>query len=408
MKPVLCNIGRNIVICKKYVIGVRETFYLIISMIILEISELIAFILFNNSFFPFYIYIIVGVLLLLNLIFYIITFLTEPGIIPRNHPDFIKKESIEDNKENKDINESKENKVNKEINNDNLSQNNNLIDNNINSKNNLIVNVNINSNNDNEELRINNSKNVSNNNKDEKTKPRIFTERECSTCKIIRPPGASHCSTCNNCVLNFDHHCVFISSCVGKRNHKYFFIFLFFGSITSLYIIICQLITIIKVFILEPKGLYTQLWDNNKWASLICLILIALGIICLMCSITIGSIILLSAYIMFIVIFYIYYKREENQKYYNPFIILVLGGAFFFFVSVVGQFCVQNCNICRGVTVKQSKSIKDALNNKEKLNDVYIRHKTCGESIKNFCTFLFDDIPESLIVPERDLFPNKN
>ena len=401
MKPVLCNIGRNIVICKKYVIGVRETFYLIISMIILEISELIAFILFNNSFFPFYLYIIVGVLLLLNLIFYIITFLTEPGIIPRNHPDFIKKESIENNIENKDI---KEIKVNKENNNDNLSQINNLIDNNINSKNNLIVN----GNNDNEELGINNNKKVSNNNKDEKTKPRIFTERECSTCKIIRPPGASHCSTCNNCVLNFDHHCVFISSCVGKRNHKYFFIFLFFGSITSLFIIICQLITIIKVFILEPKGLYTQLWNNNKWVCLICLLFIVLGVINLMCSITMGAIFLLSAYIMFIVIFYIYYKREENQKYYNPFIILVLGGAFFFFVSVVGQFCVQNFNICRGVTVKQSKSIKDALNNKEKVNDEYIRHKTCGESIKNFFTFLFDDIPESLIVPERDLFPNKN
>ena len=401
MKPDLCNIGRNIVICKKYVIGVWETFYLIISMIILEISELIAFILFNNSFFPFYLYIIVGVLLLLNLIFYIITFLTEPGIIPRNHPDFIKKESIENNIENKDI---KEIKVNKEINNDNLSQNNNLIDNNINSKNNLIVN----GNNDNEELGINNNKKVSNNNKDEKTKPRIFTERECSTCKIIRPPGASHCSTCNNCVLNFDHHCVFISSCVGKRNHKYFFIFLFFGTITSLYIIICQLITIIKVFILEPKGLYTQLWNNNKWICLIFLLLIVLGVINLMCSITIGFIFLFSAYIIFIVIFYIYYKREENQKYYNPFIILVLGGAFFFFISVAGQFCVQNFNICRGVTVKQSKSIKDALNNKEKLNDEYIKHKTCGESIKNFCTFLFDDIPESLIVPERDLFPNKN
>ena len=370
-------------------------------MIILEISELIAFILFNNSFFPFYLYIIVGVLLLLNLIFYIITFLTEPGIIPRNHPDFIKKESIENNIENKDI---KEIKVNKEINNDNLSQNNNLIDNNINSKNNLIVN----GNNDNEELGINNNKKVSNNNKDEKTKPRIFTERECSTCKIIRPPGASHCSTCNNCVLNFDHHCVFISSCVGKRNHKYFFIFLFFGTITSLYIIICQLITIIKVFILEPKGLYTQLWNNNKWICLIFLLLIVLGVINLMCSITIGFIFLFSAYIIFIVIFYIYYKREENQKYYNPFIILVLGGAFFFFISVAGQFCVQNFNICRGVTVKQSKSIKDALNNKEKLNDEYIKHKTCGESIKNFCTFLFDDIPESLIVPERDLFPNKN
>lgn len=395
MKSDLWNIGRNIVMCKKYVIGIRETFHLIIAMIIMEIIELIAFILLNNSFFPFYIYIIVGVLLLMNLIFYIITFLTEPGIIPRNHPDFIKKENKEENKE---INYEK----------DNLSQNNNLIENNINSKNNLIVN----GNNGNKEIMVNNkgeeSNIISNNNKDEKTKPRIFTERECSTCKIIRPPGASHCSNCNNCVLNFDHHCVFISNCVGKRNHKYFFLFLFFGTITSLYIIICQLITIIKVFILEPKGLYTQLWNNNKWVCLACLLLLFFGVLTLMISIMIGSTLILFGYIIFIVIYYIYYKREGNQRYYNPFIILVLMGAIFFFFSAVGQFCIQNFNICNGITIKQSKSIKDALSKKEKLNDEYIKHRTCGENIKNFLTFLFDAIPKSLIVPERDLFPNKN
>ena len=396
MKSDLWNIGRNIVICKKYVIGIRETFHLIISMIILEIFEVIAFIILNDSFFPFYIYIIVGVLFLMNLIFYIITFLTEPGIIPRNHPDFIKKENLEENKENKEINNDK----------DNLSQNNNLIDNNINSKNNLIIN----NNNGNKELAINNKGEESNhnNNKEEITKPRIFTERECRTCKIIRPPGASHCSNCNNCVLNFDHHCVFISSCVGKRNHKYFFIFLFFGSITSLYIVVCQFITILKVFILEPKGLYTQLWNNNKWVSLICLLFFAFGVITLTCSIIFGTTMILFGYIIFIVIYYIYYKRDGNQRYYNPFIILVFGGAILFFFSVVGQFCVQNFNICNGLTVKQLKSIKDALNKKEKLNEEYTKHKTCGENIKNFFSFLFDDIPKSLIVPERDLFPNNN
>lgn len=399
MKSDLCNIGRNIVICKKYVIGVKDTFSLIISMIIIEIIELIAFILSNNTFFPIYIYIFAGVLLLINLIFYIMTFLTEPGIIPRNHPDFIKKENITENKENKEI---------KEINNDkdNLSQYKNLNENNINSKNNLIINEN----HGNEELGINNKEKIQNNdnNKDEKTKPRIFTERECSTCKIIRPPGASHCSVCNNCVLNFDHHCVFISSCVGKRNHKYFYLFLFFGTITSLYIAVCQLITIIKVFIIEPKGLYTQLWNNNIWVSLICLILIGLGIITLMCSIYIGTTIIICWYIMFIIIYYIYYKREENQKYYNPFIILVFGGSIFFLFSVVGQFCVQNNNICNGLTVKQKKSIKDALTNKEKINEEYIKHKTCGDKIKYFCIFLFGDIPKSLIIPERDLFPIEN
>merc|ERR1719401_2740525 len=56
--------------------------------------------------------------------------------------------------------------------------------------------------------------------------------RWCRTCRIVRPPRASHCPDCDSCVLRYDHHCPFVNNCVGQRNYHFFF-----GFITSVLIL---------------------------------------------------------------------------------------------------------------------------------------------------------------------------
>ncbi|KAJ2725895.1 Eukaryotic peptide chain release factor GTP-binding subunit [Coemansia sp. Benny D115] len=67
----------------------------------------------------------------------------------------------------------------------------------------------------------------------------------CETCRIYRPPRASHCRLCDNCVENEDHHCIWLNNCIGRRNYRYFYSFLFSTTALGLYIIAFSLVRLI-------------------------------------------------------------------------------------------------------------------------------------------------------------------
>ena len=347
-KPINSNkrhrkIGNNLILFKKYVAG---PFYSLGLLLFIEIIIVIVFfsmIYLLGSFYSKFVFIPFSIFMFLTGYFMLLTYLTEPGIIPKNHPNF--QGEIKNNEENKAI-------------------------------------------------------------------PRIYTQRKCPTCKIIRPPGASHCGECNNCVLDFDHHCVFVSNCIGKRNHKYFYLFLLFGSLSSIEGIILNIIVIKHVFINKFNENLYFIIKENKILFIAC---IAFTIIAALCSLYNPR----SACNIFFFIFgiglfiYLWYKyvpiKEKTPSYYNPFIIIIFIVLVFCGISVIGNLCGQTYVISQKITIKQKSSINEKIrdlsvsNPNLKINEKYTKIKTCKEAFRNIIDLLCSKIDESLILPERDL-----
>ena len=51
---------------------------------------------------------------------------------------------------------------------------------------------------------------------------KCWTVRHCSTCRVWRPPRASHCQVCGHCMARFDHHCPVVGTCIAQRNMRWF------------------------------------------------------------------------------------------------------------------------------------------------------------------------------------------
>jgi palmitoyltransferase ZDHHC9/14/18 len=348
------KIGKNIflnIFSIKKVIGSNNNLYLFILIYFLIILELVVWVITNNSFFSLFIYIIVLIPSFLTIYYMLIVFLTEPGIIPKYHPDYIKLNEDEEIKKPQTTNDGK-----------------NIV-------------------------------------------PKIFTERFCKTCKILRPPLASHCNFCDNCVKVFDHHCFFVSNCIGERNHKYFFLFLLYGSIGGILLSFFNFIHFLYVFFFSEFKIWTLLFKNYLYFTIFALLLISFGILVASGgSMDIGCIgvpIVTGGIIINICIYKVI--PEDHPSYFNPFTLISLFGALSFTFFVCSTFVVQYLRISKRLTIKQEHSIKDEYiersRNNEQINisTRYFISLGIRERFKNVLDFLRKPIPESLIDFNRDL-----
>jgi len=128
--------------------------------------------------------------------------------------------------------------------------------------------------------------------------------RWCRTCRIVRPPRASHCPDCDNCVLRYDHHCPFVNNCVGQRNYHFFF-----GFVTS---VLCLAIMVLPVlFWFLNSDNFELAVDGLMHVSSGFLQPVFYGLIA--CGALIGIAVLLSAVLWFYHVFLIATKRTTKE-----------------------------------------------------------------------------------------------
>lgn len=98
------NIGNNIVLFNKYVFGPKNFLWLLILIMVAIAISFYLYLRFIGDFYSKKMYYVLYIFFFLTEYFMLVSFLIEPGIIPRNSPEFM----IDENK--KKLNESEEKK----------------------------------------------------------------------------------------------------------------------------------------------------------------------------------------------------------------------------------------------------------------------------------------------------------
>jgi hypothetical protein len=341
------NIGKNVILFGKYTLGPLYTLWILILFLLSCIINWALWLHYYGSFYSIYTHIYCGVYFFFMEFFMILTYLTEPGIIPRNHPDYL---------ESKAKNEDKKEEL------DTIP-------------------------------RIFTERKCETCN--------IFRPPKashCKTCDNCVIDFDHHCTFVSNCIGKRNHKyfylCLFFASSFGIQTvylslkvMKYVFItkynetlfYMYKGNKMLFYLIfICLIIAL--------------LLSRRRRTECSIIIFASLSLILFFKS--------WNKYVP---------KKENTPSYYSPFIIVMVIIVSMYAVFASVNLIQQTSLISKNVTYKQNISINQKqveLYRKGKHNQIseeYTRKKTFKERVMNIIKFMLTKKDASLIVPERDL-----
>lgn len=225
--------------------------------------------------------------------------------------------------------------------------------------------------------------------------PKFYRDRYCETCKIARPPKASHCRECDQCVKNFDHHCYFVANCIGERNWGNFISFLVFCSLLIIYRVVWCFIVIFMICH-DYRG-FTEAFFEEKELLITFLVLMGIGILFFFICIRKMEIYLIFFCVaLLILVITIGKNLEKNMSYYEYPLFAIINFSFIFpFLLWVMPLALVNCyNAMNSITLKEKKVLAE--NSIEYQQFIMDRRKklSCWEKFMNLKRIIWDSYEE--------------